>query len=160
MSKELEKIQEKKVKYTNKNIDQIRKRYVNFDDIEYINILGMTFMQLYTNHAFIILDNIKKGKGFSLHPVRAFELTTFCMNLENLNKKKFFVSSINKNSLVHTVDNIQSGDDIQKINGKQIKSIKDIQLELDKVIKNKGNLFLESTSGMFYLEYDKPRIME
>ena len=149
------KIQEKKVKYTNKNIDQIRKRYVNFDDIEYINILGMTFMQLYTNHAFIILDNIKKGKGFSLHPVRAFELTTFCMNLENLNKKKFFVSSINKNSLVHTVDNIQSGDDIQKINGKQIKSIKDIQLELDKVIKNKGNLFLESTSGMFYLEYDK-----
>jgi S1-C subfamily serine protease len=151
----LKKIQEKKVKYTNKNLDETRKRYLNFDNIEYINSLGMTFMQLYTNHALIILDNIKKSKGFSLHPVRAFELSTFCMNLENLNKKKFFTSSINKNSLVFTVGNIQPGDDIQKINGKQIKSIKDIQTELDKVIKNKGSLFIETTSGMFYLEYDK-----
>lgn len=149
------KIKELEVKYTSKNLDKTRRRYLYFDNIEYINLLGMTFMQLYSNHALIILDNIKKSKGFSLNPVRAFELSTFCMNLKNLDKTKYFISSTSKNSLIFSVGNIQPGDDINKINGKEIKSIKDIKTELDKVIKKKGYIYIESTSGMFYLEYDK-----
>ena len=90
----------------------------------------------------------------------AFRLTTFCYNLENTNKKQFFVSHINSNSLVNAVDNIENGDYLEKINGKEIKSIKDIKLELDKMIKKKSSLLIETTSGMFYLEYKEILVEE
>jgi S1-C subfamily serine protease len=154
------KILEKKVKYSLKNLDEIRRRYFQFDDIEYINLLGITIMQLYTNHAKILLSKILKGRPLSILGYNAFNLSTFCHNLENTNKKKFFVSHINSNSLVNAVDNIENGDYLEKINGKEIKSIKDIKLELDKMIKKKSNLLIETTTGMFYLEYKEILVEE
>lgn len=151
----LKKIQDKKVKYTDKHLDNFRKRYFQHDKIEYINILGITIMQLYINHAQIILRGITKSKELPVGGFESFKLASFCHELKNTNKKKYFVSFISSNSLIEVVENIRKGDFINKINGKEIKSIDDIKKELDMVIKKKSKLFIETAQGMFYLEYNE-----
>ena len=151
----LKKIQEKKVKYTNKNLDNFRKRYFQHDKIEYINFLGITIMQLYINHGTLILNSILKKKEMPVDGFEGFKLASFCNELKNTNKKKYFVSFISSNSLIEVVENIRKGDFINKINGKEIKSIDDIKKELDMIIKKKSKIFIETAQGMFYLEYNE-----
>ena len=112
-------------------------------------------MQLYVNHAQIILGRILKNKDLPVGGFESFKLASFCNELKNTNKKKYFVSFISSNSLIRVVENINSGEFINKINGREIKSIDDIKKELDMVIKKKSKLFIETEQGMFYLEYNE-----
>ena len=147
------KIEQKKLKYTNKHLDNTRHMYPMFNKIQYINLLGITIMQLYNNHMIKILQCIKNGKQNNVSGKYMFSIPTFLTNFDNFNKVQFFVSFITSNSLMKVVKNIHPGDFLERINGKEIKSIKDIQNELDKIIKNKSSIFIETHDGMFYLEY-------
>jgi S1-C subfamily serine protease len=124
-----------KISYLNNNVEEtcavklkpfvppVRMMYPSFEDIPYLIIGGMVFMNLCINH---ILD-----KDFS---TENFNIVCVTRSEEELLKKRLIISFIYPNTKVNILNNLKKNDFIEKVNDISVNSVDGLIKALKKPI--------------------------
>ena len=138
------------VLYANKNIPEIRKKYPAFENIKYVNIMGLCIMELTMNHLKKILDEDNTEQSIILY--NQLDLSK-SIEIENINEKVLFVSFISSNSAISLTNNIKEGDKLLSINEKKVKSIEDVIKIINEIKKKKSQILIQTKYGIFTMKY-------
>ena len=144
------KVETIEISYKNNNIPEIRKKYPAFENIKYINIMGLCIIELSTNHLEKLLDEDNRDQNIVLY--NQLDLAK-SMEIQNINEKVLFVSFISSNSYISLTNNINEGDKLLSINEKKVTSIEDVIKILKRIKEMKQQILIQTKYGIFTMKY-------